>query len=77
MELSELSSAALVKPCAALPLEHVTANEPGISVFFLLHSNHERAHTGHFVWDVARIELRKGKRKLLCQISIQRLQRKF
>ena len=35
--LGELSSAALVQPCAALPLERPTANEPGIyRIFFLV-----------------------------------------
>ena len=40
----------------------------------IMHSNHERAHTGHFVWDMAHIEPRKSKRKPLCQIGIQRPQ---
>ena len=40
--------------------------------FLFRHSNHERAHTGHFVWDMARIEPSKRKRKPLCQIGIQR-----
>ena len=63
--LGKLPSAALVQPCAALPLERPTANKPGICrIFFLvirMHSNHERAHTDHFVWDMARIE--RGKEK--------------
>ena len=41
-------------------------------IFSHMHSNHERARTGHFVWDMAHIEPRKIKRKPLRQIGIQR-----
>ena len=62
--LSELSSAALVYSTAVrglaarAPDGKRTRNLPYF-LFSHMHYNHERAHTGHFVWDMARIEPRK------------------